>query len=73
MNVKNKLKKMEKDLNINSEVCTCNGLEPIYKWTYADDGVLRAPKETEAELCETCGKPTNRQLIIINYVSDWKP
>jgi hypothetical protein len=72
MNLRNRLKKIEKAAGGKSEFCTCNGLEPIYKWTYADDGVLREPKETEADLCETCGKPTNRQLIIIDYVSDWK-
>jgi hypothetical protein len=72
MNLKRRITKLEKATGAGG-FCACNGLEPIYKWTYADNGVLRDTKETEAELCETCGKLTNQHLIIIDYVSDWKP
>jgi hypothetical protein len=70
MQLKNRLKKMEKQLNVSDEFCACNGSQPIYKPTYADDGTLRSPNEADAEICELCGRAVNKTVIIVDYVSE---
>jgi hypothetical protein len=72
MQLKNRLKKMEKQLNVGNvsgEFCACNGSQPIYKYTHADDGILRNPKDADAEICERCGRAVNKTVIIVNYVT----
>ncbi len=72
MQLKNRLKKMEKQLNIGNvsdEFCACNGSQPICKQTFADDGILRNPEDVEAEICERCGRAVNKTVIVVDFTS----
>jgi hypothetical protein len=63
---------MEKQLNVGNvsgEFCACNGSQPIYKSTYADDGILRNPEDVEAEICELCGRAVNKTVIVVDFTS----
>ncbi len=71
--IQNRLKKLEKQVIDDSTVCACNGSQPLYKYTYADEGILRNPSEADAEICKLCGREVNKKVIVIDYVKDWKP
>ncbi len=73
MSIKNRLKKLESEVQAAGEFCACDkdSKEKIV-CAYADDGVLRNPKEAEAEYCAVCALPVNKKVIIVDFVSDWK-
>jgi hypothetical protein len=71
--IKNRLKTVEKKMNItNSEFCECfpQGSE-IWQQTITDDGTAYTEpiltSEPIPDFCTKCGKPTNRQKIIICF------
>jgi hypothetical protein len=72
MQLKNRLATLEKQLNVGNvsdEFCACNGSQPIYKQTFADDGILRRPEDADAEICELCGRAVNKTVIIVDFTS----
>ncbi len=73
MRLRSRLKKIEERLNVGGEFCACNGSQPLYKCTYADDGIRRDPNVTDAENCDVCGRAVNQTLIVVNFVKSKKP
>ncbi len=70
MQLRNRLKKMEQQLNISDNgFCACNGSMPIYTHTYADEGILRNPKDVEAEICGLCGRAVDKTVIVVDFTS----
>jgi ssDNA-binding Zn-finger/Zn-ribbon topoisomerase 1 len=72
MQLKNRLKKMEKQLNV-SEFCGCPDtpkLEFIERRGGETDTVITS---SVADSCEQCRKPIEKQIIVINYVKSQKP
>jgi hypothetical protein len=73
MQIKNRIEKLEQQLNVGSEFCACNGSLPLWKCTYADDGIRRDLNVTADENCDVCGRAVNQSLIVVNIVSSRKP
>jgi hypothetical protein len=71
MQLKNRLKKIEQQLNVSDEFCACTD-------TPKTEIILRRG-ETDtitsavAGSCEKCGKPVEKQTIILDFVKAAKP
>lgn len=72
MNIKNRLKKLEVGANVGSEFCECfPKYTEIWQQTINEDStdytepVLMG--EAQPDFCEKCGKPVNKQQIIVCF------
>jgi hypothetical protein len=68
-----RLEKLEQQLNVGGEFCACKGSHPLWKCTYADDGIRRDPNATADENCDVCGRVVNQSLIVVNFVRAKRP
>ncbi len=71
MQFRNRLKKMEKELNV-SEFCGCVDT-PKFEFIERHDGEPDTVSSAVADVCEQCLKPIEKQIIIINYIKSKKP
>ncbi len=71
MQLKNRLKKMEKQLITSGEVCACPDT-PKFE-LIERRGETDTVTNAVADSCEKCGKPIEKQTIIIDFVKAKKP
>jgi len=71
MQLKNRLKKMEKQLNVGGEFCECRTTQKTES-IHRKDG-FDTVQNIFSEFCEECSKPIEKQTIIINFVREKKP
>ncbi len=75
MNLRNRLTKMENQIIGNdSELCVC---PDILEWKFidhhSDEGEGNSIEIPVAHICNKCGKPVDKQIIIIQGVKAKKP
>jgi ssDNA-binding Zn-finger/Zn-ribbon topoisomerase 1 len=71
MRLKNRLKKIEKQLNV-SAFCGCPDT-PKLEFIERRDGEADTVITSVADSCEQCRQPIEKQTIIIDYVKSKKP
>jgi ssDNA-binding Zn-finger/Zn-ribbon topoisomerase 1 len=71
MHLKNRLKKMEKQLITSGEICAC--LDTPKLEFIERRGETDTITNAVGASCEKCGKPIEKQTIIIDYVKTKKP
>ncbi len=71
MHLKNRLKKMEKQLNIGFQFCECRETSK-YEIIHRQNGIDTI-QNAVSEFCEQCCKPIEKQIIIVDFVRPKKP
>jgi len=73
MNLKTRIKRIEAEIKV-SEFCRCAGTRR-FEIVYYENGKPATPPELLKgcpapipDFCETCGKPTNKSTIIVDFV-----